>query len=450
MPLAFVLGLSPRCLALGTVTQDPGAQDPASPGVSFKNDVAPILVANCVGCHSQGRPGLVRGKLDMTSFANLIQGTPKEKVIEPGKPEVSHLVLRVKGEEKPKMPQGGNNRGLAAEAIRNIEQWIKAGALLDEGLDPKAGMETYAATLEQVRRGQIAKLNPKERDQKVEAVGRDRWKKANPRLTPELTPSEHFLLFSNLPKDRAANTVKALETQYTQLKRLLGAQATDWAEKVSLYVFNNRKDFVEFVRTVESRELDPGIATSGNFKVPQPYLTAADPQSGKNDEPAVAKRRPRTRRGEEKEAGSGERTLTGLLTESLGEATVAAQGKSPRWLAHGVGEFLAAQVEPRSPFVFKLREIAREKYRQGWLTRATEVLGESDQASDQDLRGVGFAIVEALTSPEFRASFPAFVQGMSKGKGKLDDVIKDVYQSTREEFLTQTGDWVAQRYGRDQ
>src|SRR5271157_4824481 len=121
-----------------------------SAGISFRNDVAPILVANCVGGHSQGRPGLARGKLDLTSFAKLMQGTPKENVIAPEKPDESHLVLRVKGEETPRMPQGGNNNGLSEEAIGKIEQWIKTGARLDAGLDPKVEMETYAASPEQV------------------------------------------------------------------------------------------------------------------------------------------------------------------------------------------------------------------------------------------------------------------------------------------------------------
>ena len=80
-----------------TATGDNSAANAAPAGaISFKNDVAPILVANCVDCHSQGRPGLVRGKLDLTSFAKLMEGTSKEKVIEPGKPDDSHLVLRVK------------------------------------------------------------------------------------------------------------------------------------------------------------------------------------------------------------------------------------------------------------------------------------------------------------------------------------------------------------------
>ncbi|HMF38752.1 MAG TPA: c-type cytochrome domain-containing protein [Isosphaeraceae bacterium] len=422
-----------------------------SAGISFRNDVAPILVANCVGCHSQGRPGLARGKLDLTSFAKLMQGTPKENVIAPEKPDESHLVLRVKGEETPRMPQGGNNNGLSEEAIGKIEQWIKTGARLDAGLDPKVAMETYAASPEQVRRNQLARMSTKDREQKVNAAGRDRWKQTNPKLTPEITSSEHFVLFSNLPKDRAANAITAAEAQHSQLKRLLGLPATDWVEKVSLYVFNDRKNFVEFARATENREVDASVSSSGHLTVPQPYVVVVDPLAGRKEEPAASRRKPRSKRGEEKEAPAGaDRTLAGLLAENLGESTVAAQGKSPRWLAYGVGLFLSSQVEPRSPYYQKLRDLAREKYSQGWPSKATEALGEGDQVSAEEIRAVGFAVVEFLMTPEFRASFPAFAQGMSKGKEKLDDVLKEVYRADREVFLNQSGDWVAATYGQDQ
>jgi Planctomycete cytochrome C len=419
-------------------------------GISFQNDVAPILVANCVDCHGQGRPGLTRGKLDLTSFAKLMQGTPEEKVIEPEKPDESHLVLRVKGEETPQMPQGGNNNGLSEEAIGKIEQWIKAGARLDAGLDPKAAMETYASSPEQVRRNQLAKMSPQDRGKKVDAAGRDRWKQTNPKLTPEITSGEHFVLFSNLPKDRAANAIKVAEAQHNQLKRLLGAPATDWVEKVSLYVFNDRKDFIEFARTIENREVDASVSSSGHLTVPQPYIVVVDPLAGKKEAPAASRRKPRSKRGEEKEAPAGpDRMLAGLLAETLGESTVAAQGKSPRWLAYGVGAFLSSQAEPRSPYYQRLRDLAREKFSQGWTSKATEALGEGDQVSAEEIRAVGFAMVEFLTT-EFRGSFPAFAQGMSKGKEKLDDVLEEVYRADREEFLNQSGSWVALRYGQDQ
>ena len=372
-------------------------------GISFRNDVAPILVANCVGCHSKDRPGLTKGKLELSSFAKLMDGTPSEKVIEPQKPDDSHLLLRVKGEETPRMPQGGNNNGLSAQAIGKIEDWIKAGAKLDAGLDPKAALESYASSPEQVRHNQLARLSPKDREQKVITAGRDRWKQTDPQLTPEISSGQHFVLFTNLPKERAASAIKVADVQYAHLKRLLGGPATDWVEKVSIYVFNDRRDFIEFARTIENREVDAGVSTSGNLTIAEPYIAVVDPLAGKQEEPSVARKRLRNRRGEAREtAASSDRTLPGLLAETLGEATVAAQGKSPRWLSYGVGAYLSWQVEPRSPYYQELRDLARNKYNQGWPMKATEALEEGDQVTAVEIRAVGFAIVDFLMTPDYR------------------------------------------------
>ena len=104
-----------------------------------------------------------------------------------------------------------------------------------------------------MRKAEVAKLPQSERDKKIEQVGLQRFKQANASLKPEVVPSEHFMFFSNLSKDRASSTLKTLESQYVYLKRILGPAATNWPEKVSIYAFSARKDFIEFVRTVESR-----------------------------------------------------------------------------------------------------------------------------------------------------------------------------------------------------
>ena len=111
---------------------------------------------------------------------------------------------------------------------------------------------------------------------------------------------------------------------------------------------------------------------------------------------------------------------------------------------------MSAQVEPRSPYYQRLRQTAWQKYDQGWPTKATEALGEGNEVSADDIRAVGFAVVESLMAPDFRAAFPAFARGMSAGNEKLDDVLVKVYGATREDFLKSTGEWVAARYGRDQ
>ena len=184
---------------------------------------------------------------------------------------------------------GGNNNGLSDEAIARFEQWIKAGATLDAGLDAKADIKSYAASLQEVENA-IARLSAKDRQQLVEKAGRDRWKKTNPSLTPEITSSSHFVLFHKLPNDRATNLVKAMEIQLTQLKRVLGGSAAEGVEKVSLYVFNSPKDFIEFARTIENRELDASSVSTGRLSIPEPYIAAVDPLGGKKEEPVATRR----------------------------------------------------------------------------------------------------------------------------------------------------------------
>jgi hypothetical protein len=415
--------------------------------MSFAKDIAPILVANCTQCHSGDRPGLTKGKLDLSTFDSLKKGTPDHKVVTPGKPEESSLVLRIKGEETPQMPQGGNS-ALAAAAISKIEQWVKGGALLDAGIDATKPLASYAASADEVRRADLAKLPAKERDKKIEAAGLERWRKANPKLKPEIASGEHFVLFSNLPRDRAATTLRAMEVQYGHLKRILGPSATEWAEKVSLYALPSRKDFIEFVRSVETRDLDPEDQASARLTVEAPYVAVVDPTGGQPEEPAAGRRRVRPRRGDEfvAEVGGSDRTLNGLFAEALGASVVAASGSPPRWLVMGIGSYLASQVEPRSVYYRQLRQTAFANFRQGWQNRANEALGGTDQITPDNLHAVGFALVEAIMTMQPKA-FPAFVGGMLQGPEKLDETLGRVLRGTREEFINDTGEWVAARYG---
>ncbi|WP_165246466.1 c-type cytochrome domain-containing protein [Paludisphaera soli] len=420
----------------------PQAAAAAPAGPSFARDVAPVLVAaGCIDCHAAGRPGLSRGKLDMGTFEKLMKGGAGGPAAVAGKPDESHLILRVKGEEEPRMPPGNDAR-VGEPAIAAFASWVAAGAKLDPGLDPKAPIKSYAASPQDVANAKAAEMSPDERDAKVKQAGLDRWKKANPDLKPEVETTEHFALFSTLPKDRATSTLKTIETQLPAIRRVLGPQATDRPEKIGLYVFSDRKDYVEFVRTVKPREVDEEEQGDADLKVAQPYVVVVAPPEA----PSAAPRRKSRGRGFGGDEGPG-RTLAGLLTENLGRGLVLANGSSPRWLAEGLGSYLASGVERRSPHYQRLRGLALDAFRQGWPTRATDVLGGGDQVSADEFRGVSFALVECLASPKFRPLFADFLKGMSQGGEKLDDVVKEVYGADRETFLAETGDWVAMAYG---
>ena len=153
-----------------------------------------------------------------------------------------------------------------------------------------------------------------------------------------------------------------------------------------------------------------------------------DTQGGRKEEPGAGKRKARGRRGEDHSAEpAADRTLPGLLTEALGASVVVTAGRPPRWLASGIGTYMASKVEPKSVYYRQLRQTALANL-PSWPTRANEALGVSDQITPDGLRSIAFAFVEAMMSSEMSQRFPRFVNGMLEGGEKLDDVLQTVYR----------------------
>ncbi len=429
----------------------PAAEDDLA--IKFSRDIAPILVGNCIRCHN---PQQRRGRFDLTTFQKLMNGSEKGKVIVPGNPEQSQLILRVRGEaDGQKMPPGQTN--LAPETIAKLEDWIKAGARLDAGKEPTATLESIAPTVEARRKSELAKLSVEERDKKVEAASLERWKKASSKTEPTVTPGKNFLLFSNLPPDRAQKLLKSLDEQRGTLMTILGPQASgslSGLEKISLFVFNDVPSYVEFVRSNENREVEQGIEAHGRLDVEQPYLAAADPLNGAAEPAGAAtskatpKKSSRSKKAAAEEAPDGpDRTLAGLLTEQLAGSALTAGGKPPRWLVYGLGAYLASGADPRgSTYYRKLGETAAEQYRLGWVAKANEGLG--GDAAPETIRALGFSLCDWMATA-MRPQFPFFVRGMLEGGEKLDDVIRGCFGDavTREAFLNEWGGFIVARSG---
>lgn len=93
---------------------------PQAPQVDYQSQVAPILKAHCVSCHTANNPA---GQLDLTDGRKL----SKSEVIVPGSPDKSELMARILGTGgKPRMPMGF--APLSTQQIETIRSWIKAGA----------------------------------------------------------------------------------------------------------------------------------------------------------------------------------------------------------------------------------------------------------------------------------------------------------------------------------
>jgi hypothetical protein len=415
-------------------------------GLKFSRDIAPILVANCARCHSPGTPQFTRSGLSVATFESLMKGGKSGADIVPGNPPESTLVLRIMGEEGARMPPGQNPLGEGA--IAKITQWVKEGAVLDKGFEAGAPMAKYAASPEDLRKAELAKLPAAERDRKTEAVAVERLKKADPNAKPEMTASAHFLLFAEMPKDRATNLLKTMEAQYGRIGRLLaGTKGLPGPEKIGLYVFKEKRGYTEFVRTIENQDVEAGDEARSKLNVESPYVLAIDPLAGGPEAPAsTAKKSIRTKKGSLDDApGGSERTLAGLLTEQLASGALAQAGKPPRWVTMGVGALISSSVERNSPYYRKLRSEAYNEWSQGWVPKATEALG--DQTKPESVRAVGFAIAEWISTAAPDA-LPYFLKGMLEGGEKLDDVIAQCLQGNREAFLAGSGEFVGANYGR--
>jgi mono/diheme cytochrome c family protein len=110
--------LSLLCLALSVSAQDK-KDDKA---VSYSKDIQPIFKENCLSCH---KPDKKKGKLDMSTYADLMKGGKQGAPFKPGEPEKSLLVEMISGKE-PEMPEKGEP--LKPEQVDLISRWIKEGA----------------------------------------------------------------------------------------------------------------------------------------------------------------------------------------------------------------------------------------------------------------------------------------------------------------------------------
>jgi mono/diheme cytochrome c family protein len=114
--------------------KDSGSNAPS--GVSFVKEVAPLLVANCAGCHIRES----RGGFSVANFEALSRGSENGTVLFPGDGQSSRLFEVL---DTGDMPRGGNR--LPDEALVTIRTWIDQGAKFD-GPDPAAALAELTMT----------------------------------------------------------------------------------------------------------------------------------------------------------------------------------------------------------------------------------------------------------------------------------------------------------------
>jgi mono/diheme cytochrome c family protein len=95
---------------------------------SFADDVMPIFVGRCFGCHKPGGEGNEKSGLDLSTYEGVMKGTKMGKMVIAGDPGGSNLMwlLDWRGAPETHMPLGKKKLSTCdRDAIRS---WIREGA----------------------------------------------------------------------------------------------------------------------------------------------------------------------------------------------------------------------------------------------------------------------------------------------------------------------------------
>jgi WD40 repeat protein len=120
----------------------PGLSVPTQPAVSFRRDIAPVLLKQCVDCHG---PKKSKGGYRLDTFEHLMQtGDSNALPVVAGKPSDSELFRLIStGDEDNRMPKKAE--ALPDVQIAVIKRWIEQGVAFD-GPDKSAPLTSLVDT----------------------------------------------------------------------------------------------------------------------------------------------------------------------------------------------------------------------------------------------------------------------------------------------------------------
>jgi hypothetical protein len=124
--LSLAIGAGPFC-GLSLNRSGPSAVA-AGATVSFKDDVLPILKANCVSCHTPGSEGTATSGLDLTTYQGVMKGTKYGTMVIPGNADYSNLMWLLDWRASPQLRMPHGKQQLPIGERDTIRNWIRQGA----------------------------------------------------------------------------------------------------------------------------------------------------------------------------------------------------------------------------------------------------------------------------------------------------------------------------------
>ena len=320
--------------------------------VAFTRDIAPILVNNCVRCHSGNDP---KGGLSMETFELLWAGGKSGAVIDPGQLAKSRL-WQLAGEQKPfKMPPGDER--ITRSEWSKLRTWISEGAAFD-GSDPKRKLASLVPSEIERRKAELARTSAAELREKRRSHSDEQWRRTFPKTEPVRVENDDFLTLGNVSADRLNEAVRWAQEGLRAAQEFLGDSSKPaFKGGLALFVLKDRNSFDEFSQTVEKREApaaihgaavvtpdlkeayvvvedrensvgpDGGQGRSTASLAQQPHRTAdgGSAEAGRQETSRLDRRRKRTRGGGR---GQPARALGGAVAGALSAGRLAGKSRT--------------------------------------------------------------------------------------------------------------------------
>lgn len=249
--------------------------------ISFLEDVAPILLENCNGCHVGARQA--SGGLRMDNFQQILSGGDGGAMIAAGRPGESLLVQKIRGEAGRRMPAGGRSP-LSSEQIAAIETWVSEGAKYD-GVDPAQSLASESEAK------WAASASHEELFARRQEQALKQWSRVQPDDRPNVVVLSDLVVVGGMPevqlRDVGEEFKQAAETISARFAVPKGQPLTRGG--LSVFLVSSRYDYSEFGQMIESRELPRSWQSHWSRQGPQVYAVAlVDEGWTEDDAPAHA------------------------------------------------------------------------------------------------------------------------------------------------------------------
>jgi len=347
--------------------------------VSFSQDIAPILIANCNGCHYNGTRN--SGGLRFDDFAGLLMGGTSGLAIEANKPEESLLVRKLRGTSGARMPLG--RAALSEDKIKLVATWISEGATFD-GYSKDGKLDQVVGKAWATKAGH-EELMAKRMDR-----AREKWKVVSPKSEPSEASDKQFHVIGDIGDENATALLTQANTALKQVKKTFKISGNDPILKggITIFALKQRYDYSEFGTMAEGgRSLPAEWSSHWRKETLDTYIAMVfDKNENKINESS--------------------------LVQQISSLWVGSMEGVPKWFADGVGRNALANMVGQND--------ARV---QAWVKRVPESMKQLEDTkrlmngnmNDEDAATIGFGVIRWMYDSKMKSQYETILRTLASG-----------------------------------